>query len=77
MSKIKNIIKIDTRGQKCPLPVLKLEKTLDNCAQNSTIIILADDPVAIIDIPLFCKKNSLDCKSENQGEILKFTIIKA
>jgi len=76
MSKIKNIIKIDTRGQKCPLPVLKLEKTLDNCTKNSIVIILADDPIAIIDIPLFCKKNSLDCESENRGKILKFTITK-
>ena len=44
---------IDARGLRCPLPVLKLEKKLEGLATGSTLTVLATDPMAAIDIPLY------------------------
>ncbi len=46
--------RLDTCGLICPLPVLKLRKRLQALAPGQVIEVLADDPVAIIDIPHFC-----------------------
>ncbi len=45
---------LDTIGLLCPLPVLKLRKRLQPLAPGQTVRVVADDPVAVIDIPAFC-----------------------
>lgn len=50
------IERIDLRGLKCPLPVLKAAKRLGALTPGSRLEILSDDPLAGIDIPLFCKQ---------------------
>lgn len=45
---------IDARGLLCPLPVLRLRKALAAIPPGQTLRILADDPMAQIDIPHFC-----------------------
>ena len=50
-------IEIDATGLLCPLPVLKLRKRMTSLNSGSIIKILADDPVAILDIPHFCNEN--------------------
>ncbi len=70
-------ILIDTRGQKCPIPVLKLEKQLENSKGSEIIILLSDDPIAKIDIPLYCKKNAHKCESSNEGTHFIFNIKKS
>jgi tRNA 2-thiouridine synthesizing protein A len=49
---------IDARGLKCPLPVLKAEKRLDGLPQGSRLLVLATDPMARIDIPLYCRQHA-------------------
>ena len=45
---------LDARGLICPLPVLKLRKRLEAIAPGRVMRVMADDPVAVIDIPHFC-----------------------
>ncbi|MAQ82541.1 sulfurtransferase TusA family protein [Psychromarinibacter halotolerans] len=45
---------LDARGLICPLPVLKLRKRLQAIAPGQVMRVMADDPVAVIDIPHFC-----------------------
>jgi len=45
---------LDTRGLKCPLPVLKARKRLKSMAKGEVLRVQADDPVAIVDFPHFC-----------------------
>ena len=40
---------LDTRGLKCPLPVIKAEALLRRMAPGERLEILADDPLAILD----------------------------
>ncbi|MEP2680497.1 MAG: sulfurtransferase TusA family protein [Sulfitobacter sp.] len=45
---------LDAIGLLCPLPVLKARKRLKALATGEILLILADDPAAIIDVPHFC-----------------------
>jgi tRNA 2-thiouridine synthesizing protein A len=45
---------VDTRGQACPLPVLKLRKALSARAAGERVTLLASDPQAARDVPAFC-----------------------
>ena len=67
---------LDARGLKCPLPVLKAEKRLAELAPGATIIVLATDPMAKIDIPLYCRQNGHAVTLANEGEVMTFTIVK-
>ncbi len=70
-------ILIDTRGQKCPIPVLKLEKQLENSKRDEVIILLSDDPIAKIDIPLYCRKNAHKCEISKENDVFTFHIKKS
>jgi tRNA 2-thiouridine synthesizing protein A len=67
---------VDARGLKCPLPVLKTEKALPAVKPGGILIVLATDPVAKIDIPLYCRQNGHECAFTHEGEVMRFTITK-
>ncbi|MBN2905994.1 MAG: sulfurtransferase TusA family protein [Rhodobacteraceae bacterium] len=48
---------IDTRGLRCPLPVLKARKALAGLPSGGMLTLWADDPIAVIDIPHFCTES--------------------
>ena len=68
---------IDARGLKCPLPVLKMEKRLAALPAGAALIVLATDPMAKVDIPLFCRQHGHDCAVSTDGGVLRFDIVKA
>jgi tRNA 2-thiouridine synthesizing protein A len=51
------LLKLDLRGLKCPLPVLKTRKKMTSLAPGSTIVVETTDPLAGIDIPHFCNED--------------------
>jgi len=65
---------LDARGLRCPLPVLKLEKRLETMQPGEMLIVLATDPIARIDVPLYCTQHGHDCTLATQGSELRFTI---
>ncbi len=46
-------ILIDARGHRCPVPTLRLRKALDDAPAGARVRLLADDPMARIDVPHF------------------------
>lgn len=70
-------ITIDARGLKCPLPVLKLETAIAEAPEGASLLVLASDPVARIDIPLFCRQNGHGCAVHEAGGHMRFEIVKA
>jgi tRNA 2-thiouridine synthesizing protein A len=68
---------LDTKGMKCPLPVLKARKALKDVAPGGILRVLATDPGAVKDFEHFCKTTG--CRliewSESEG-VLSFTIAK-
>jgi tRNA 2-thiouridine synthesizing protein A len=56
-------VDLDCRGLLCPLPVIKLAKTLPTVAIGDTVTVLADDPAAATDIPAWCRMRSQELVS--------------
>ena len=68
---------LDARGLKCPLPVLKTEKRLAELPAGARLTVLASDPIAKIDIPLYCLQNGHACETSGEDNDLRFEIVKA
>jgi tRNA 2-thiouridine synthesizing protein A len=68
---------LDARGLKCPLPVLKMEKRLAQLPPGAALTVLATDPMARIDIPLYCTQHGHACVVGNEAGALSFAIVKA
>lgn len=45
---------IDARGLLCPLPVLRLRKTLADLPQDAVVALTATDAASWVDVPHFC-----------------------
>lgn len=45
---------LDLRGLKCPLPALLAKKRLTQLPPGAVLTVLADDPMAAVDIPHMC-----------------------
>jgi tRNA 2-thiouridine synthesizing protein A len=44
---------VDARGHRCPVPTLRLRRALEQAASGARVRLLADDPLARIDVPHF------------------------
>ncbi|WP_423066389.1 sulfurtransferase TusA family protein [Devosia sp. CN2-171] len=68
---------LDCRGLKCPLPVLKMEKRLSQLVAGAELVVLATDPMAKVDIPLYCRQNGHTCDVSQDGDTYRFAIVRA
>ena len=70
-------ILVDARGHRCPVPTLKLRRALEAAPAGARLRLLADDPLARIDVPHFLTEvgASLAAISEEAGA-LTFLIVK-
>ncbi|MEU8227535.1 sulfurtransferase TusA family protein [Kribbella sp. NPDC048915] len=59
-------VDLDCTGLLCPLPVIKLAKTLPTVAVGDTVTVLADDPAAATDIPAWCRMRSHELVSQTE-----------
>ena len=50
-----NEVKVDARGLRCPLPVIRLAEAARNVPAGTQIIVLATDPAARHDVPAWCR----------------------
>jgi len=63
---------LDLTGLKCPLPALMAKRALKRAAQGSIIEIVADDPLAGIDIPHMCRQESFEVLRETRdGNVVR------
>jgi len=44
---------VDARGHRCPVPTLRLRRALEDAPLDARVRLLADDPLARIDVPHF------------------------
>lgn len=69
---------LDTKGLKCPLPVLKARKALKDVAPGGLLRVLATDPGAAKDFIHFCDATGCDLveSDERPDGVLSFLIRK-
>ena len=46
---------VDSLGKACPIPVIDLAKAVDGVDVGNEVDLLADDPGAKVDIPVWCR----------------------
>ncbi|GAA3340246.1 hypothetical protein GCM10020358_27100 [Amorphoplanes nipponensis] len=49
------MIEVDSRGRRCPLPIIDLARRMPEVAVGAVVRVLADDPAAANDIPAWCR----------------------
>ena len=54
------MIEVDSRGRRCPLPIIDLAKRMPSVAVGAVVRVLADDPAAANDIPAWCRMKGQD-----------------
>lgn len=45
---------VDARGTRCPRPIIELSQAIEDAAAD-VIVLLADDPNARVDVPVWCR----------------------
>jgi tRNA 2-thiouridine synthesizing protein A len=68
---------IDARGHHCPVPTLRLRRALEAAKPGARVRLLADDPMARIDVPHFAAQAGLELleMAEDAG-VLSFLVAK-
>jgi tRNA 2-thiouridine synthesizing protein A len=67
---------VDARGHRCPTPTLRLRRAAEGAAPGRRLLLLADDPMARIDVPHFAPTVGLTLVSvEAEGPLLRFLLI--
>ena len=68
---------LDTKGLKCPLPVLKARKALKDVPAGGVLRVVATDPGAVKDFEHFCKTTGCRLVEWSEaGGVLTFDIAK-
>lgn len=58
---------LDVRGLKCPLPAMLARKALARLAPLATLTVLADDPMALVDMPYMCHREGHTLEHTGEG----------
>ena len=69
--------RLDLRGLKCPLPALFAKRALLRAPPGAPIEVLADDPMAAIDVPHMCRTEGFEVVSVVQeGDVARMVLSK-
>ncbi len=70
-------ILVDARGHHCPVPTLRLRRALEAAAPGARVRLLADDPMARIDVPHFAGQAGVEVLVQSEADgVLSFLIRK-
>ncbi|WP_425996021.1 sulfurtransferase TusA family protein [Caulobacter sp. DWR1-3-2b1] len=72
-------ILVDARGHRCPVPTLRLRRALETAPAGGQVRLIADDPMARIDVPHFAVSAGaavISITDEDAGAI-SFLVLKA
>lgn len=59
---------LDLRGLKCPLPALMARRALARLPPATAITVLANDPLAVVDIPHMCAEDGHDVADARKAD---------
>jgi tRNA 2-thiouridine synthesizing protein A len=61
-------ILVDARGHRCPVPTLRLRRALEGAPAGGRVRLLADDPLARIDVPHFAAQSGFQLVEQLEVE---------
>ncbi len=60
---------LDALGLRCPEPVMMVRKTVRGMQPGETLLIIADDPATMRDIPGFCRFMEHELVAQETGSL--------
>jgi tRNA 2-thiouridine synthesizing protein A len=70
-------ILVDARGHRCPVPTLKLRRALERAPDGARLTLLADDPLAKVDVPHFLSQAGAQLLQLREDDgVLSFIVVK-
>lgn len=68
---------VDARGMPCPRPVIELAAAVKQVAVGAEVLLLADDPAADVDVPVWCRMQRQELVSQVEDDgVLRFVVAK-
>jgi tRNA 2-thiouridine synthesizing protein A len=67
---------LDTRGQRCPWPALRLARLMRGAAQGDSVVLLFDDQKARLEIADLCESNGWSLGERQNGDNRAFIILR-
>jgi tRNA 2-thiouridine synthesizing protein A len=68
-------ILVDARGHRCPVPTLRLRRALAAAGPGARVRLLADDPLARIDVPHFAAQAGAEVLERGEADgVLSFLL---
>ncbi|WP_392566742.1 sulfurtransferase TusA [Utexia brackfieldae] len=68
---------LDTRGLRCPEPIMLIRKTMRELQTGDILYVIADDPATVRDIPGFCRyMDHVLLKFDTENRPLQYWICK-
>lgn len=69
---------VDALGMPCPRPVIELAAAVREVAVGDEVRLLADDPAADVDVPVWCRmQRQVLVAQDRQDAVLRFIVRKA
>jgi tRNA 2-thiouridine synthesizing protein A len=66
---------LDLLGLKCPLPALYARRALERAGAGAVIAVIADDPLAGVDVPHMCSREGYEVvSSERTGQVTRLVL---
>ena len=66
---------VDSLGKACPVPVIDLAKAIEDVEVGERVVVLADDPGAKVDIPVWCRMKRHELvATEEDAQGWRFTV---
>jgi tRNA 2-thiouridine synthesizing protein A len=63
------VIEVDSRGRRCPLPIIDLARRMPRAGLGEVVRVLADDPAAANDIPAWCRMKGQEYLGSPEPEV--------
>ena len=68
-------VDLDARGEKCPMPVIRLARLARSAPPGTAIVVLADDPAAESDIPAWARMRGHAVEVEGRGDHTAYRVV--
>lgn len=75
MTSVSDPLVVDALGKACPVPVIDLARAIADVEIGAEVLLLADDPGAKVDIPVWCRMKRQDLLAvEEQPDGWRFRV---
>lgn len=65
---------LDLRDLRCPLPLIRARAALPGLAAGDTLVVLATDPEAPVDLGALAADHGLTCRVKHDGDVMRISL---